>query len=101
MIHSPAQRKALWAALSDLAAQVPYHGHTLSKEDYKLLFTASLAGELRMVPSLDNKSIVVLGHSIKQMEMADMADLLTIVIKFGDENGVRWSDPKIRSLLQM
>ena len=99
MIHSPAQRKALWGSLTDLSNQVPYHGLTLSKEDYKLVFTASLKGELRMVPSLDMTSMVVLGHSIKEMEMADMADLLTLVIKFGDSKNVRWTDPKIRSLM--
>ena len=88
------QNSRLWAMLSDVAEQVPYHGLKLSPDDFKLIFLDALKREVRMVPNLDGNGFVSLGRSSSDLSKAEMADLLTIIEAFGASKGVIFQDQK-------
>lgn len=86
------QNAKLWACLADVSSQVVWYGQKLSSDDWKDVFTASLR-KARVVPGIDNGSFVPLGMRTSDMSKAEMADLLELIMAFGAEHGVKWSDP--------
>lgn len=84
------QNALLWSRLSDLAAQVNWHGRKLSAEDWKHVCTASLR-QMVVVPNLDGTGFVALGMSTSAMNKREFADLLALIEAFGAERGVKWS----------
>lgn len=86
------QNDAMWAALTDVARQVKWHGLTLDTEDWKLVFLDALKREVRMVPNIDNNGFVNLGRSSSDLSKAEMSDLLTIINEFGARHGVQFND---------
>lgn len=86
------QNSKLWAALTDIATQLPWHGIRLAAEDWKLLFLDSLKRELRMVPNLDGNGFVNLGRSSSDLSKGEMADLITLIEQFGANHGVVFHD---------
>lgn len=93
-VRSLDQNSKFWAALSDIAQQVTWHGQKLSTDDWKTIFIASLKTELRIVPNLDNNGFVSLGHSSSNLSKEEFSDLLTLVIAFGDREGVQFHEPR-------
>lgn len=85
------QNARLWAMLTDISRQVEWHGLKLSPEDWKHIFSAGLKKQ-RAVPGLDG-GFVVLGQSTSKMTKAEMSELQELMSAFGDERGVKWSDP--------
>lgn len=85
------QNSRLWAMLTDISRQVEWHGLKLSPEDWKHVFSAGLKKQ-RAVPGLDG-GFVVLGQSTSKMTKAEMSELQELMSAFGDERGVKWSDP--------
>lgn len=88
------QNSKLWAALTDVATQLPWHGIKLSADDWKLLFLDALKRELRMVPNLDGNGFVNLGRSSSDLSKGEMADLITLIEQFGAAHGVVFHDPE-------
>lgn len=88
--RSNEQNKRLWAMLSDVSLQVEWYGQSLSPEDWKHIFTASLQ-KTRAVPGIDG-GIVVLGQSTSRMTKAEMCDLQELISAFGAERGVNFTD---------
>jgi hypothetical protein len=78
----------MWAALTDVATQIKWHGLKLSTEDWKLIFLDALKRELRMVPNLDGSGFVNLGRSSSDLSKAEMADLIEVIHQFGANHGV-------------
>lgn len=91
--RSNEQNRRLWAMLTDVSQQVEWYGQTLSPEDWKHIFTASLQ-KTRAVPGIDG-GIVVLGQSTSRMTKAEMCDLQTLIEAFGAEKGVAFHDEHI------
>lgn len=89
--RSVEQNAMLWALLTDIAQQLPWHGLKLSASDYKDLLTAGLKRELRQVPNVDGDGIVLLGARTSEMTVPEMADLLEMVMAFGAQHGVVFS----------
>lgn len=87
------QNSRLWAMLTEVAAQLPWHGIKLSADDYKLLFLDALKRELRMVPNLDGNGFVNLGRSSSDLSKSEMTDLIEIIAAFGANHGVVFHDP--------
>ena len=56
------QNERMWAMLTDLSAQLRWHGRALTKEDWKLLFLDALEREYCAVPNLDGTGFVSLGN---------------------------------------
>lgn len=88
--RSNEQNKRLWAMLSEVSRQVDWYGQSLSPEDWKHIFTASLQ-KTRAVPGIDG-GIVVLGQSTSRMTKAEMSELQTLIEAFGAERGVNFTD---------
>jgi hypothetical protein len=85
------QNSMLWALLTDIAEQVPWHGIKLSAVEYKDLLSASLV-KSRVVPNMDGTGFVILGQRTSKLGKREFADLLELVMAFGTEHGVKWSN---------
>ena len=86
------QNALLWPLLEDVSEQVLYHGNKLSPDDWKDVFSASLAGELRMAPTLDGQRIVLLGLRTSKMTKKKFSQLIELIYAYGTEKGVEWSE---------
>lgn len=83
------QNSRLWASLAEVSEQVNWHGRTLTPEEWKHVFTASLKRQ-DVVQGLDG-GFVVLGQSTSNMTKAELSDLLELIYAFGAEHGVKFS----------
>lgn len=95
MVRSLAQNNRMWAVLTDIAKQVEWHGMTLSKEDWKEMFSA-IQGNQRVVPGLQG-GFVVLGVPTRKQDKQWFSDLFELINSFGAEHNVRWSDPALKA----
>jgi hypothetical protein len=86
------QNDRLWAMLTDVAVQLPWHGVKLTPEDWKLLFLDALKHELRLAPNLNGNGFVNLGRSSSTLSKQEFSDLLALVEAFGVEHGVTFAD---------
>jgi hypothetical protein len=87
-----AQNARLWAMLTDVAKQVNWYGRKLSEEEWKHVFTASLAKQ-DVVPGIDG-GFVVLGKSTSKMTTPEMSELQDLIEAFGAQQGVRFTAPE-------
>jgi hypothetical protein len=88
--RSNEQNRLMWAALTDIAKQVDWHGTKLSAEDWKHLITASLKKQ-RVVPGIDG-GLVALGSSTSKMTKEEMSEVLECALAFGASNGVTFNE---------
>jgi hypothetical protein len=89
--RSISQNALMWSLLGDISRQVEWYGQTLSKNDWKWVFTAALRSQ-RMVPGL-NGGMVFLGEPTSSMSKQQMTDLIELIFYFGTEREVVWSHP--------
>jgi hypothetical protein len=82
------QNARMWAMLSDVAAQVKWHGVSLSPDDWKLIFLDALKSELRLVPNINGNGFVNLGRSSSDLSKEEMGDLMELIAAFGARHGV-------------
>jgi hypothetical protein len=82
------QNARMWAMLTDVAQQVPWHGLKLNADDWKLIFMDALKREVRMVPNLDGNGFVSLGRSSSDLSKEEMGDLMELIHAFGAQHGV-------------
>jgi hypothetical protein len=85
------QNARMWAMLSEIAEQVPWHGLKLTPDDWKLIFLDGLKKELRLVPNIDGNGFVNLGRSSSDLSKQEMGDLMELIAMFGAKHGVRFS----------
>jgi hypothetical protein len=83
-----AQNAAMWAALTDIAEQVSWHGQRLAPDDWKLLFLADMQRGARMLPALDGRGFVNLNTSSSALSVSEFAEVLDAIYKFAAANGV-------------
>ena len=86
------QNDRMWAMLTDIARQLPWHGLSLKPDDWKLIFLDALKRELRAVPNLDGTGFVNIGRSSSDLSKAEMTDLIELIAAFGSEHGVQFRD---------
>lgn len=86
------QNDRLWAMLTDVAAQVKWHGLKLTPDDWKLIFLDALKREVRTVLNLDGDGFVNLGRSSSDLSKAEMTDLIELIGMFGVNHGVTFHD---------
>ena len=87
------QNAKLWPMLNDIAKQVPWHGLTLSADDWKLILMDGLNQEMRLVPNVEGNGFINLGRSSSRLSKAEFSDLIELIYAFGAGRGVVWSDP--------
>jgi hypothetical protein len=80
----------MWALLSDVSRAKP-QGRCHSTEVWKCLFMAACGHQVQFVLGLDGNPFPV-GFSTSRMSKSQMADLITFILQWGDEQGVAWSD---------
>ena len=83
------QNAKLWAMLTEVSAQVNWHGQKLSPEDWKHVFSAALSQQ-RVVPNIDNSGFVVLGQSTSKMSVRQMVDMIELIHAFGAQHDVEF-----------
>jgi hypothetical protein len=86
------QNSRFWAMLSDVAAQVEWHGLKLRPTDWRLIFLDALKREARIVPNIDGDGFVNLGRSSRDLSKGEMGDLITLIEMFGAKHGVKFND---------
>lgn len=91
--RTPPQNDRMWAMLTDIAEQLPWHGVRLRADDYKILFMDALQREIEPTPNLDGTGFVNLGTSSSDLSKMEMSGLIDLMFEFGGRHGVVWSDP--------
>lgn len=91
------QNNLLWSLLSDIAAQVVWHGRKLPPESWKHIFSAALKKQ-EVVPNIDGTGFVILGLSTSRMTKGEMSELIELITAFGAERGVSFSGQNDRVL---
>ena len=81
------QNALLWPLLECLAKQTTWHGHRLSKEEWKDLLSAGLV-KMKVVPNLDGDGFVMLGQRTSQMSKRMFSDLIELIYATGTGLGV-------------
>jgi hypothetical protein len=92
MKRSIPQNDRMWAMLTDVAQQVPWHGQTLRPDDWKLIFLDGLTRELRMVPNLEGTGFINLNRSSSDLSKEEMTDLIELIFEFGSRHGVQFQE---------
>jgi hypothetical protein len=87
------QNDRMWAMLTEVAAQLSWHGVELTPDDWKLIFLDALKRELRMVPNLEGTGFVNLGRSSSDLSKDEMTDLMELIAAFGAQHGIVFHDP--------
>lgn len=87
------QNAKLWVLLSEIAAQLTWHGQKLAPDDYKILLLDGLKRETRLVPSIEGDGFVNLGRSSSDLSKDEMAALLELAMHFGATHGVKFNEP--------
>ncbi len=80
--------------LTDVATQVKHAGRTYTPDQWKVLFMHACGREVQFIPSLDNSTFIPWGQSSSDLNVGEMADLITYMQKWGDENGVVFQDER-------
>jgi hypothetical protein len=86
------QNDRMWAMLTDVAEQLPWHGVKLRPDDWKLMFLDALKREVRIVPNLDGTGFVNLGRSSSDLGKQEMSDMMELISAFGANHGVKFHD---------
>lgn len=92
------QNDRLWAMLTEVAMQCPWHGVKLTADDWKFIFLDALKRELRMAPNIDGTGFVNLGRSSSDLSKSEMSDLIELIMMFGAQHGVTFKDTDSNSL---
>ena len=84
------QNALMWALLTDLSLQVDWYGNKLTPDEWKDVLSASLKKQ-KAVPGIDG-GFVVIGARTSQMGKREMSDLCELILAFGTEHNVIWSE---------
>ena len=86
------QNDRMWAMLTAVAQQLPWHGQKLRPDDWKYLFLDALHRETTLVPNIENTGFVNLRQSSSDLTKSEMSDLIELIFKFGAEHNVRFAE---------
>lgn len=85
------QNAKFWAMLSDVSRQCEHNGRKFTPDDWKALFMHACEHEVRFILGLNGEPFPV-GFRSSKLSKGQMADLITFILQWGDEQGVCWSD---------
>ena len=88
--RTPEQNNKMWGMLRDISRQVLWDGKRMEAADWKILFSAHLAG-YDMARGIGG-GFVMLGTSTSQMTKQQISDMIEIMYSFGAERDVIWSE---------
>jgi hypothetical protein len=82
----------MWAMLSDISTAKP-EGRRLTPDQWKCVFMQACGWDVQFLEGLDGQPFPA-GFRSSRMTVKQMADLITFIQAWGDENGVRWTSPE-------
>jgi hypothetical protein len=88
------QNTLMWSLLTDMAAQLPWHGKRLRPDDYKVLFLDALKRESEAVPNLNGSGFCTIESSSSDLSKAEMSDMIELIYAFGANHGVEFHQKK-------
>ena len=87
------QNAKLWPMLQDVSIQVIWHGHRLTKEEWKDFFSAIILKQ-RVMPNPEGTGFIAVGGRTSKMSKQVFCELIELMYAFGADHDVIWSDPK-------
>lgn len=85
------QNARLWAMLGDVARAEPM-GRKHTPDEWKAIFMQAAGWESAFLPGLSG-GFFPIGFRSSQLTVRQMADLITFIQAWGDEQGIVWSEP--------
>lgn len=89
------QNARLWAMLSDVSVAMP-EGRRHTPEDWKAIFMNACGWEVQFIAGLDGRPFPT-GFRSSRMTKRQMGDLIDFIQSYGDQHGIRWSNPQARA----
>ena len=86
------QNKLMWALLSDISRAKP-DGRKWIPGTWKCAFMHSLGHQVKFCEGLDDSGPFPMGFASSRLTVRQMADLITVIMEYGDRHGVKWSKP--------
>ena len=87
--RSTDQNAAMWSLLTQIARQRPTHnGVKMSAATWKAVFLDALGAEITWLPKLDEPGMFAFGHRSSKLTVAQMSDLITLMLAWADTNGL-------------
>jgi hypothetical protein len=87
------QNRKMWASLTDLARQRPFHnGVKMNPDTYKAMLMHALGHETRFIPTMDGDGVFPLGFRSSRLTIPEMSDLLELLHAFAAREGVSLSN---------
>jgi hypothetical protein len=85
------QNARLWAMLGDVARAEPM-GRKHTPDEWKAIFMQAAGWESQFLPGLSG-GFFPIGFRSSQLGVRQMAELITFIMAWGDEQGIAWSEP--------
>lgn len=91
-IRSHPQNRLFHKLVATIAEQVQWADGYMDPEDWKRLFLAAAYGQQMVANPFDLQApfLVVNARRSRALVVPEMADLITQIIAFGNERGVKW-----------
>lgn len=93
--RSTDQNSKFWALLSDISRSKP-DGRHATPEVWKALLMHACGHAVQFELGINGQPFPV-GFRSSQLTKAEMADLITFAIEYGDSKGVQWTDPAMEA----
>lgn len=93
------QNAKMWAILGDISKQCRLFGQKKTPEAWKVILMRALGIEIAFEVGLDGEPFPI-GLSTSKLGVKRMADLITFISAYGDEQGVEWKDTKRQGWLE-
>jgi hypothetical protein len=86
------QNSRMYAMLTDIARQKEHCGRKYTVDQWKAIFMHALGQEVQFIPSLDEKTFILLGYHSSDLSKGEMSALIELMLAWGAENGVKFHD---------
>lgn len=86
------QNSRFWAMLTDVSLAKPM-GRRMTPEDWKCVFMNACGWEAQFLEGLDGRPFPQ-GFRSSALTKSQMTTLMDFIQAWGDEQGIRWSDPE-------
>lgn len=91
--RSTSQNDMMWSLLSDIANAKP-EGRQWDPETWKAAFLHYLGHQVRFAEGLDGSGPFPMGFRSSKLTVKQMGDLLTCILAYGDQHGVKWTETR-------
>jgi hypothetical protein len=86
------QNALMWVLLSDISRAKP-NGRRHTPDMWKALMMKACGHHVQFLEGLDGEPFPI-GFRSSRLTVRQMADLITFILSYGDENGVAWSQQR-------